>query len=170
VEEEKPDADEVARAADEAVRAHLRSLVQPEARFEVRDNGATIEGWRLDVDRAAFRRLKRGEFPIDDTCDLHGRTAGEAREYLKTFVEQARSRGDRVVLVVHGRGNHSPGGYGILRGEMAAWLSQSIASVHVAAFATAQADHGGEGALYVWLRLIHKLIASLNVVFVGSLA
>jgi DNA-nicking Smr family endonuclease len=55
------------------------------------------------------------------------------------------------VLVVHGRGEHSPRGHGILRGEMAAWLSQGSASVHVAAFATAEPQDGGEGAIYVLL-------------------
>jgi DNA-nicking Smr family endonuclease len=39
-----------------------------------------------------------------------------------------------------------------LRGEIAAWLSQGRASHHVAAFATACPDDGGEGALYVLIR------------------
>ena len=50
-----------------------------------------------------------------------------------------RSRGERCVLVIHGKGEHSPQGAGVLRGEIAAWLSQSAASEHVAAFATARA-------------------------------
>ena len=56
------------------------------------------------------------------------------------------------MLVIHGKGSHSPGGSGILRGEIAAWLSQGPASEHIAAFATAQNDDGGEGAVYVMLR------------------
>jgi DNA-nicking Smr family endonuclease len=40
----------------------------------------------------------------------------------------------------------------VLRGEMAAWLSQGEASRSVAAFATAANEDGGEGALYVLLR------------------
>jgi DNA-nicking Smr family endonuclease len=53
---------------------------------------------------------------------------------------------------VHGKGEHSPRGHAVLRGEIAAWLSQSAASEHVAAFATATDDDGGEGAVYVLLR------------------
>ncbi len=56
------------------------------------------------------------------------------------------------MLVIHGRGDHSPAGVGVLRGEIAAWLSQGRSSQHVAAFATAIADDGGDGALYVLLR------------------
>jgi DNA-nicking Smr family endonuclease len=40
----------------------------------------------------------------------------------------------------------------VLRGEIAAWLSQGASSRHVAAFATARASDGGEGAVYVLLR------------------
>ena len=65
---------------------------------------------------------------------------------------ERRTRRDRVVLVIHGRGDHSPAGIGVLRGEIAAWLSQGRASQHVAAFATAHKEEGGEGALYVLLR------------------
>jgi DNA-nicking Smr family endonuclease len=54
--------------------------------------------------------------------------------------------------VVHGKGEHSPQGVGVLRGEMAAWLSQGASSQHVAAFASAAERDGGEGAIYVLLR------------------
>jgi DNA-nicking Smr family endonuclease len=62
-----------------------------------------------------------------------------------------RTRGERCVLVIHGKGENRPGA-GVLRGEIAAWLSQGRAREHVAAFVTANAEDGGEGALYVALR------------------
>jgi DNA-nicking Smr family endonuclease len=65
---------------------------------------------------------------------------------------ELRARGERCVLVIHGKGDHSPRGAGVLRGEIAAWLSQGASSEQVAAFATAQRDDGGEGAVYVLLR------------------
>jgi DNA-nicking Smr family endonuclease len=57
-----------------------------------------------------------------------------------------------VGLIIHGRGSHSPGGLGVLRGEIAAWLSQGPASACVDAFCTAIRDDGGAGALYILLR------------------
>ena len=54
--------------------------------------------------------------------------------------------------MIHGKGTHSPHGVGVLRGEIAAWLSQGPSSEHVAAFATASEAEGGEGAVYVLLR------------------
>ena len=101
---------------------------------------------------AALRRLRRGEVPIDARIDLHGMVLAEARGHLDLFVRTMRARGERCLLVIHGKGKHSPGGLGVLRGEIAAWLSQRPASEHVAAFATAVDDDGGEGAVYVLLR------------------
>jgi DNA-nicking Smr family endonuclease len=63
-----------------------------------------------------------------------------------------RERNERMVLVIHGKGAHSPLGLPVLRGEVSAWLSQSTASEHVAAFATASQNDGGTGAVYVLLR------------------
>jgi DNA-nicking Smr family endonuclease len=106
----------------------------------------------MDLADGTFRRLRRGELPVDARLDLHGKRADEARDALEAFLKDKRQRRDRVVLVIHGRGEHSPAGIGVLRGEIAAWLSQGRPSQHVAAFATAQTDDGGEGALYVLLR------------------
>jgi len=141
-----------ARDPDEDVRDHLMNLVEGGARFEVNDDGRNLEGRRLDLADGTFRRLRRGELPIDGRLDLHGKRADEARDALETFLRERRTRRDRVVLVIHGRGEHSPAGVGVLRGEIAAWLSQGRASQHVAAFATAHKEEGGEGALYVLLR------------------
>lgn len=136
----------------EKVRDHLRHLVDTKTRFEVSDDGRRVEGRRLEVPMDQVRRLRRGQWPIDAHLDLHGLRAHDARESLEEFLRDKRSRGERCVLVVHGKGDHSPGRYGVLRGEIAAWLSQGAASEHVAAFTTAVEDDGGEGAVYVLLR------------------
>jgi DNA-nicking Smr family endonuclease len=134
----------------ESVHAHLRALVEG-GRFEVEDDGHRVEGRRAGVAPDMVRRLRRGLFPIDARLDLHGMRADEARGVLERFLGEKRGRGERCVLVVHGKGEHSPGRQGVLRGEIAAWLSQGSASVHVDAFSTAQPEDGGEGAAYVLL-------------------
>jgi DNA-nicking Smr family endonuclease len=134
----------------ESVHAHLRALVEG-GRFEVEDDGRRVEGRRAGVPPDVLRKLRRGLLPIDARIDLHGLRAEEARDALQHFLSDKRARGERCVLVVHGKGEHSPARLGILRGEMSAWLSQGAASVHVAAFSTAQPKDGGEGAAYVLL-------------------
>jgi DNA-nicking Smr family endonuclease len=136
----------------ESVRDHLRTLVEGGQRFEVSDDGRRVEGRRLELPPDALRKLRRGVMPIDGRTDLHGLHAEAARQHLETFLRDKRARGERCVLVVHGKGDHSPGGHGVLRGEIAAWLSQGRASESVAAFASADETDGGEGAVYVLLR------------------
>lgn len=143
---------EAVRQEEEAVHEHLRALVEDRARFEVADDGAHVEGRRIDLPVAALRRLRRGSVPIDGRLDLHGMLLSEARPHLELFIRTMRARGERCVLVIHGKGKHSPGGVGVLRGEIAAWLSQGPSSENVAAFATARDEDGGEGATYVLLR------------------
>ncbi|HEY8088657.1 MAG TPA: Smr/MutS family protein [Polyangiaceae bacterium] len=143
---------EVAETESDAVHERLRALVEDRVRFEVSDDGHRAEGRRIDVPPDMLRKLRRGNLPVDARIDLHGMGAREARVQLELFLRTMRSRGERCVLVIHGKGSHSPQGLGVLRGEIAAWLSQGASSVHVAAFATAGESDGGEGAVYVLLR------------------
>ena len=142
-----------ARAVDEAEKAldHLHSLVEDVARFEVSDDGKRVEGRRVDVPPDLVRSLRRGLLPIDGRLDLHGMTLAQAQEALVVFLRSMRVRNERCVLVIHGKGERFIGG-GVLRGEISAWLSQGRAREHVAAFATARDDDGGEGAVYIALR------------------
>jgi DNA-nicking Smr family endonuclease len=142
-----------ARAAVEAEKAldHLHSLVDDVARFEVSDDGRRVEGRRVDTPPDLVRSLRRGLLPVDGRLDLHGMTAPQAQEALAELLRTMRARNERCVLVIHGKGERHAGS-GVLRGEIAAWLAQGKGREHVAAFATARDDDGGEGAVYVALR------------------
>lgn len=136
---------------DAAARARLVDLSTGGIQFDVLDDGVLVEGRRRDVDPRQLGRLRRGRVPSDGTLDLHGATAEEARRVLDAFLSKRRAEGDRAVLVVHGRGEHSPGGRGVLRGEIGAWLSQGAAKRHVLAFASKVDEDGGSGAVLVLL-------------------
>ncbi len=141
-----------AQAREEAeAHEHLRALAFGGQRFEVTDDGARVEGRRADIPPDLMRKLRRGMLPIDARLDLHGMRAEEARDATTAFLRDKRARGERCVLVIHGRGEHSIGP-AVLRGEVATWLSQTTASEHVAAFVTAVDSDGGEGAVYVLIR------------------
>lgn len=140
-----------AAASAEAAIAHLHSIVDDVARFEVSDDGKRVEGRRVDAPADLVRSMRRGMLPIDGRLDLHGLTAAQAQEKLVEFLRTMRSRNERCVLVIHGKGERVAGS-GVLRGEISAWLSQGKAREHVLAFTTARDDDGGEGAVYVALR------------------
>ena len=136
---------------DAPARAELQALVAEGIRFETSDDGERIEGRRIEVEPREIRRLRRGQYTVDQQIDLHGLTAFEARKQMEAFLEKRRKEGDRVLRIIHGKGGHSPRGVSVLRGEIAAWLSQGPAKRHIAAFATAPDGEGGAGALLVLL-------------------
>lgn len=137
--------------ADAPAREQFQALVVEGIRFETSDDGERIEGRRVEVEPREVRRLRRGQYTVDQQIDLHGMSAFEARKAMEAFLEKRRREGDRVLRIIHGKGGHSPRGVSVLRGEIAAWLSQGPAKRHVAAFATAPVEDGGAGALLVLL-------------------
>ena len=98
---------EKAREEAKAVLDHLHHLVDDAVRFEVTDDGTRVEGRRVDVPPNLVRELRRGVLPIDGRLDLHGLGAEAARERLLEFLRTQRARGERCVLVIHGKGEHS---------------------------------------------------------------
>jgi DNA-nicking Smr family endonuclease len=152
IESERPEASSAPLPdLDQPARAQLRSLITEGVRFETTDDGDRVEGRRLDVDPRELRRLRRTQYAIDGKLDLHGHGVDEARVAVETFVKKRAEAGDKVVAIVHGKGNHSPRQNGVLRGEIGAWLSQGRAARHVLAFATPPEDEGGTGAVLVLL-------------------
>ncbi|MFO0664653.1 MAG: Smr/MutS family protein [Polyangiaceae bacterium] len=157
VPERAPPEDAGAREREDAeVRARLRELALGGARFEVRDDGVHLEGHRLGSDPAQLRALRRGTIPIDSRLDLHGFTTDSARTALADFLKAERDRGERCVKVIHGKGGHSPGGFSVLRGELAAWLSQGAGAEHVAAFSSVHDEDDTSGGVLVLLRRANR--------------
>ena len=101
------------------------------------------------VERRLLRQLARGTRDVDARIDLHGMTQDRARFALLDFLQQARAKGDRLVLVITGRGE---AGRGVLRRNVPRWLEAEPFRSLVVGVREAQAGHGGEGALYVRLR------------------
>ncbi len=120
-------------------------------RFDVRRSGERITGAAPGFDAKRLRRLRRGEFPVDSTVDLHGLDRAGARAALREAFAEALAEGDRCVLVVHGRGLHSEGG-AVLRDAFVAWLAEPPVGPRVLAFTSALPRDGGPGATYVLLR------------------
>ena len=95
------------------------------------------------------RRVVKEREVIAGRVDLHGLTLERARPVLESFILSAVERGDRLVLVITGKGS---GGRETLRGMTPLWLSQPPLRVFVAGVQQADRRHGGEGAFYVALK------------------
>lgn len=104
---------------------------------------------RTSVSERTFRRLRRGDFSIEDEIDLHGLRRDEARNELKVFLGDCVARGLGCVRVIHGKGTRSGPDGPVLKGSVPDWLARRG---EVLAFVSASRKHGGSGALYVLLQ------------------
>jgi DNA-nicking Smr family endonuclease len=112
------------------------------------------------LDKRLMRRLARGRSAIDRSIDLHGMTQAEAHDALRGFLAGAHARGDRLVVVVTGKGAARARGPesswdeapGVLRRSVPHWLHAPDLRAIVLGFEEAGRTHGGAGALYVRLR------------------
>ena len=95
---------------------HYRDL-RPIAAEEV------IEYFKEGVQYGVRKKLRRGEYVIQDSLDLHRKTVREARHELFWFLQRALSRELRLVLVSHGKGLHAEQP-GRLKSHVAHWLPQ----------------------------------------------
>lgn len=104
---------------------------------------------RPGVGPDVLRKLRRGEWVIQDEIDLHGCRTEEARELLAIFIRDVVKQGLRCVRVVHGKGLGSRGRQPVLKGKVKTWLAQRE---DVIAFCQARTTEGGSGALIVLLK------------------
>jgi DNA-nicking Smr family endonuclease len=127
---------------------HSRDAALPV--FDTSDDGRAMRGVRRGFEDA-LSDLERDRLPIERTLDLHGMRSDEAKQTLLRFCKSVRGRGRLTIVVVHGRGVHSPGGRGVLRDEMGGWLSSPPLAEYVLCFSTAPAKHGGAGAVRIMI-------------------
>jgi DNA-nicking Smr family endonuclease len=110
------------------------------------------------MDRKQFTRMNRGKLVPERRIDLHGMTLAEAHPELIRFVLTSHAAGKRLVLVITGKGRHEddrgpiPSRRGVLRHQVPHWLSAPPLGAVVLQVTPAHRKHGGEGALYVYLR------------------
>lgn len=127
----------------------VRRRSEPVRFQRVRDEGDRLEGLAPGVDRRQLRRLRRDEVAAELEIDLHGLRREDARQALQEALAQAIRQGVRCVLVVHGRGQHSPA-EPVLRAALVEWLAEPPHGPSVMAFASSAKLAGG--ATYVLLR------------------
>lgn len=134
------------------VREDLAFLVRESAAWDISFSDEYMEGAVSGVGSKIMKRLKRGEFSIQDYIDLHGLTKREAETVVNSFLVQSYQKGVRCVLIVHGRGLGSAGHQPAIKTELPAWFKRGVLKKIVLAFVTARPCDGGAGAVYVLLK------------------
>lgn len=105
------------------------------------------------LDKNTWRKLRRGQFRIDDTLDLHGFRVEAAHEAIKQFILRNRAVGNRCLRIVHGKGHAQDEGMGgkkpVLKRSVDGWLRRNST---VLGYCSCLPQHGGTGAVYVLVR------------------
>ena len=121
---------------------------------------AKADGGGLDGNTG--EKLKRGQLAPGARIDLHGLTEDRAHQTLLSFLRRAQRDGVKLALIITGKGNpkDEEGAawtmrrHGVLKEMVPRWLNEKEFAALIAGSGPAHRRHGGDGALYVYLRKI----------------
>ena len=142
----KPPARARFTAADRAL--VLVESLQGFAEGDIGDLGDEISFRRDGVQDRVMRKLKRGEYRVEDVCDLHGLRVDEAKEALRGFLADALARRLQCVRIIHGKGKGSGPKGPVIKTAVNMILRKTGP---VLAFTSARRIDGGTGAINVLL-------------------
>lgn len=95
-----------------------------------------------------LRRLRRGQYSVQDEIDLHRMDAALAETVVRQFLHECATHERLCVRIVHGKGLRSGPEGPVLKHRVDLWLRQRS---DVLAFASAPPAQGGTGAVLVLL-------------------
>ena len=143
---------------DEArpLQTKVLEIVQPKTPKTIVPGGSGVDGNTTD-------RLRKGQLEPEAKLDLHGMTESRAHGALLNFLRGAQQRRLKLVLVVTGKGKpvaeDAPfdmelqgRSRGVLKTAVPRWLYEREFAGLIAGTRAAHKRHGGEGALYIYLR------------------
>ena len=137
---------------EQEVMSRLYGMVKGSIEMDITFSDEYMEGAVKSVTQKMMKKLKRGQFAIQDHIDLHGMTKETAEVRVRDFLINSQWLGYRCVLIVHGRGLNSPASFPVLKEGLPRWLGRGPIKKMVLAFATARPYDGGTGAIYVLLK------------------
>ena len=114
-------------------------------------SGFVDKDYYLDKERPAVpgegrQKLKR--MPHERTLDLHGCSVTEGLTELEGFINRAKADKLKKVLIIHGKGKHSPEGP-VLRDAVRKYLSESSV---IGETGKPKRNDGGDGATWAVIR------------------
>ena len=108
------------------------------------------------------KELKRGKINIDRRIDLHGYGLAEAHEKFINEVKKNYNKNKRCLLIITGKGVHKKTEneqdtnpklfYGKIKNSIISWINEDNLKKYIFTYQDAGFEHGGDGALFVYLR------------------
>jgi DNA-nicking Smr family endonuclease len=128
----------------------MQAAVDKNAPMEILDHPEYIEGW-IGVGKRFLPKLRNGLYSIQGQIDLHGLNREESQKTVEEYIIQMSRFHSCCVKIIHGRGINSPVDKATLKDALQNFLCTRKMSRYVVAFASAQFNDGGVGAVYVLL-------------------
>lgn len=147
------------RSNDDTIRADDELFLQavndpnqdgPERAYSEKDALASPKMGPKPSIKRIYEQLKSGKLNADATIDLHAKRLDEAKLELRTQIPYRSRKGDRIVLVITGKGLRDEP-MGVLRQEIPGWIKQELGK-YVETLHDAPGKLGGSGAQIVLLR------------------
>lgn len=133
-----------------------RAASRPSEALRVeREGNGIIVGKRGSTHSSILDALEDPTLEVEAECDLHGHTVRDAEREVHRFVRDSQQQGKRWVLIIVGKGLHSPDGKGTLKASVVEALSKRAPARFILAFRTAPRHLGSTGALVA--RLVDRL-------------
>jgi len=98
-----------------------------------------------------LRKLRRGEYAIQEELDLHGMIVDEAKQQVHAFINECARFNISAVRIVHGKGLHSKDKKPVIKNFILGWMKKNQ---FVIAVCSTPANDGGTGAVYALLKNI----------------
>lgn len=130
---------------DERVMQELLEESDEAASYE---SGDELKFLRSGHSTRLLKKLRRGDYAIQDELDLHGLIVSEAKQETHGFINECARDRVRAVRIIHGKGKNSAGRTPVLKNMLIGWLSKNQ---YVVAVCSTPANDGGTGAVYVLL-------------------
>lgn len=112
------------------------------------ESGDELKFIRDGYSSRLLKKLRRGDYAIQDELDLHGLIASDAKQETHAFINECARDNVRAIRIIHGKGRNSAGRTPVLKNMLLGWLSKNQ---YVIAVCSTPANDGGTGAVYVLL-------------------
>ena len=126
----------------------LEELLEESDETASYESGDELKYIRSGYPSRLLKKLRRGDYAIQDELDLHGLIAEDAKLETHGFINECARDNVRAIRIVHGKGRNSAGRTPVIKNLLLGWLRKNQ---HVIAVCSTPANDGGTGAVYVLL-------------------
>lgn len=130
---------------DERVMQELLDASDESTSYE---SGDELKFLKENYSPRLLKKLRRGDYAIQDELDLHGLIAADAKIETHAFINECARDNVRAVRIIHGKGRNSAGRMPVIKNRLLGWLKKNQ---FVIAVCSSPANDGGTGSVYVLL-------------------